>query len=198
MGTIVLAQVRDPKTRKARRVRVQLLGANVEELEQDGMIYYTIPAELIEILKNSEVYARLKTQVMYCFESKYSLLLYEMVERRIGLSYTQSEEFTVKELRELLNVPKGKLERYADFNKYCLKVAQNEVNKLCGFAVEFTPVKIGRKVERVRMMWLPKTGDGKRQAQSLLDSHSVVRRARMKSGFPDLPLLVDTAPFEER
>ena len=35
-------------------------------------------------MRNSEVYARLKTQVMYCFESKYALRLYEMIERRIG------------------------------------------------------------------------------------------------------------------
>src|SRR3546814_1820584 len=76
----------------------------------------------------SEVYARLKTQVMYCFESKYALCLYEMIERRIGLEYKQSEEFTIAELRGLLNVPEGKLERFADFNKYCLKVAQEEIN----------------------------------------------------------------------
>src|SRR3546814_17864533 len=61
-----------------------------------------------------------------------------------------SEEFTIAELRGLLNVPEGKLERIADFNKYCLKVAQEEINKLCPFWVEFTPIKKGSKVERVR------------------------------------------------
>src|SRR3546814_6119053 len=81
----------------------------------------------------------------------------EMIERRIGLEYKQSEEFTIAELRGLLSVPEGKLERFADFNKYCLKVAQEEINKLCPFWVEFTPIKKGRKVERVSMMWLPKT-----------------------------------------
>src|SRR3546814_1884622 len=92
---------------------------------------------------SSDLYARLKTQVMYCFESKYALCLYEMIERRIGLEYKQSEEFTIAELRGLLNVPEGKLERFADFNKYCLKVAQEEINKLCPFWVEFTPIKKG-------------------------------------------------------
>lgn len=60
--------------------------------------------------------------------------------RSIGLEYKQSEEFTIAELRGLLNVPEGKLERFADFNKYCLKVAQDEINKLCPFWVEFTPI----------------------------------------------------------
>lgn len=44
---------------------------------------------------------------MYCFESKYALCLYEMIERRIGLAFKQKEEFTI-ELRGLLNVPPGK------------------------------------------------------------------------------------------
>ena len=88
---------------------------------------------------------------MYCFESKYALCLYEMIERRIGLEYKQKEEFTIEELRGLLNVPEGKLERFADLNKYCLKVAVGEINKLCPFYVEFTPIKKGRKVERVAL-----------------------------------------------
>ncbi|MEV8799130.1 hypothetical protein AB0068_29550, partial [Klebsiella pneumoniae] len=91
--------------------RVQLLGPSDESLEKDGFLHYRIPDELIEILRNSQVYARLKTQVMYCFESKYALCLYEMIERRIGLEYKQKEEFTIEEVRGLLNVPEGKLER---------------------------------------------------------------------------------------
>src|SRR3546814_14370305 len=38
------------------------------------------------------------------FRSQYALCLYEMIERRIGLEYKQSEEFTIAELRGLLNV----------------------------------------------------------------------------------------------
>src|SRR3546814_12541454 len=117
---------------------------------------------------------------MYCFESKYALCLYEMIERRIGLEYKQSEEFTIAELRGLLNVPEGKLERFADFNKYCLKVAQEEINKLCPFWVESTPITKGRKVERVSMMWLPKTLSGRRDAQNLIAHHSIFRRAKLR------------------
>ena len=135
---------------------------------------------------------------MYCFESKYALCLYEMIERRIGLEYKQSEEFTIEELRGLLNVPDDKLERFADFNKYCLKVAADEINKLCPFYVEFTPLKKGRKVERVSMMWLPKTSSGRRDAQNLIDQHSIVRRAKLRGGIPEMPVLVDFALPAER
>lgn len=197
MGTIAIVTIR--KTGKSFKRRVQLLGPSDESLEKDGFLHYRIPEELIEILRNSEIYARLKTQVMYCFESKYALCLYEMIERRIGLEYKQQEEFTIEELRGLLNVPQGKLERFADLNKYCFKVAVEEINKLCPFYVDFTPIKNGRKVERVALHWLPKTSSGKRDAQNLIDQHSIVRRARLRGGIPELPVLVDfTAPAAQR
>ncbi len=195
MGTIAIVTIR--KGGKSFRRRVQLLGPSDESLEKDGFLHYRIPEELIEILRNSEVYARLKTQVMYCFESKYALCLYEMIERRIGLEYKQAETFTIEEIRGLLNVPTGKLERFADLNKYCLKVAKDEINKLCPFAVDFRPIKNGRKVERIELLWFPKTSSGKRDAQSLIDQHSIVRRAKMRGLGADLPVLVDfSAPTE--
>jgi len=197
MGTIAIVTIR--KDGKSYKRRVQLLGPSDESLEKDGFLHYRIPEELIEILRNSQVYARLKTQVMYCFESKYALCLYEMIERRIGLEYKQKEEFTIEELRGLLNVPEGKLERFADMNKYCLKVAVEEINKLCPFYVDSTPIKNGRKVERVALHWFPKTSSGKRDAQNLIDQHSIVRRAKLRGGFPEMPVLVDfSTPPEQR
>lgn len=92
---------------------------------------------------------RLKTQVMYRFELKYPLCLHDVIERRIGLEYKQKEEFTVEELRGLLNVPDGKLERFADVNRYGLKVKVEEINKLFPIYVDFTPIKKNRKVENV-------------------------------------------------
>src|SRR3546814_7181099 len=64
MGTIAIVTIR--KGGKSYKRRVQLLGSSDESLEKDGFLHYRIPEELIEILRNSEVYARLKTQVMYC------------------------------------------------------------------------------------------------------------------------------------
>ena len=82
MGTIAIVTIR--KDGKSYKRRVQLLGPSDESLEKDGFLHYRIPEELIEILRNSQVYARLKTQVMYCFESKYALCLYRSEERRVG------------------------------------------------------------------------------------------------------------------
>src|SRR3546814_18583190 len=101
MVTIAIVTIR--KGGKSYKRRVQLLGSSDKSLEKDGFLHYRIPEELIEILRNSEVYARLKTQGMYCFESKYALCIYEMIERRIGLDSKQNEELTIAGISGLLN-----------------------------------------------------------------------------------------------
>lgn len=66
-------------------------------------------------------------------------------ERRIGLM-KQHEEFSVDEFRAMLGVPEGKLDRFAEFNKHCLKPALAEVNQLTDFDVEVLAIKKGRIV----------------------------------------------------
>lgn len=195
MSTIAIVTIR--KDGKPFKRRVQLLGASDESLERDGYLHYRIPDELIEILRNSEVYARLKTKLMYSFQSKYALCIYEMIEKRIGLEFKRSETFSIEEIRGLLNVPDGKLERFADLNKHCIKVALDEVNRLCPFYVDVKPIKVGRKVERVEVSWWAKTANGKRDAQELLDQHSVVRRAKIRGLSAELPELI-AVPGAER
>ena len=93
---------------------------------------------------------------MYALRSKYSIRLYEMVERRIGLD-KQHEQFTVDQFRAMLGVPDGKLERFADFNKHCLKTALEEVNHLTDFIVQVMAVKKGRAVEKLHLTWFKKS-----------------------------------------
>ena len=58
---------------------------------------------------------------------------------------------------------------------------------------------VGRMVERVSMMWLPKTMSGRRDAQNLIDQHSIVRRAKLRGEIPEMPVLVDfSAPAAEQ
>lgn len=178
MGTLAIATV--VKNGRKRKMRVQLLGPNEEEEEEKGFLYYRFPEELVQLITDSDIYARLKSHVMFCFSSKYALCLYEMVEKRANLEFKQKEEFSLEEFRGLLNVPKGKLQRFADFNKYALKVAAEEINALCDFAVYLTPIKEGRKVAKIRLSWYPKTPEGKRDAMEEIERHRAGRRARIK------------------
>jgi hypothetical protein len=176
-----IAEVKIIRDGKVAIKRVQLLGGNVEQEGERGRLYYTFPKQLIEIVKESEVFGRLKTQIMYCFKSKYALALYEIVQKRIGLKFKQAENFTVEELRSLLGVPKDKLTRFPDFNKYALQPALREVNALSEHYVTVGMIKNGKRVEHLMLMWQEKTAEEKRQVFREIERCSVGRSARIRN-----------------
>ena len=77
----------------------------------DGLVFYSFPAAVRGIIRESSQYARLQKQVMFAFSSKYALALYEMVQKRGNLKFKTSEEFPVDRFRALLGVEPGKLRR---------------------------------------------------------------------------------------
>lgn len=176
-----IAEVKIIRDGKVAIKRVQLLGGNVEQEGERGRLYYTFPKQLIEIVKESEVFGRLKTQIMYCFKSKYALALYEIVQKRVGLKFKQAENFTVEELRSLLGVPKDKLTRFPDFNKYALQPALREVNALSEHHVTIGMIKKGKRVEQLMLMWQEKTAEEKRQVFREIERCSVGRSARIRN-----------------
>lgn len=178
MSAWVKIRARDPQTGEFATFRVHLLGTNKEEDKQDGYFTYTFPPDLLTIISQSKAWATLKSHIMYTLRSKYSIRLYEMIERRIGLD-KQHEEFSIDQLRAMLGVPDGKLERFADFNKYCLKPAIEEVNLLSDFVVEVSAIKVGRGVSKLLVMWLRKSAEERRLAHEEREKSRVGRKARM-------------------
>ena len=75
--------------------RVQLLAGTEESARSDGIVFYSFPAAVRGIIRESSQYARLQKQVMFAFSSKYALALYEMVQKRGNLKFKTSEEFPV-------------------------------------------------------------------------------------------------------
>ena len=160
--------------------RLNLLGTNKEEDAKDGYFYYTFPPDLLAIISESTTWAAIKSQHHVRAAVQVLIRLYEMIERRIGMT-KQHEEFTVDAFRGMIGVPEGKLERFADFNKYCLKPALEEVNHLTDFHVEISAIKKGRAVEKLFMTWLKKRPEELRQAHEEREKSRVGRRARWHS-----------------
>jgi Initiator Replication protein len=167
--------------------KVQLLAPTTEHDDPDGLLYYRFHPELIEILRDSEVFGRLQKDVMFAFTSKYALALYEMGEKRRNLSWKWSETFDLAELRELLGVKPGELEKFGNLNAWCLKPAVAEVNGLADFSVRLDPAKTGRKVTAVKMSWWAKNIDERKAAYSELKRHKLGRRARLTGGAETIP-----------
>ena len=112
--------------------------------------------------------------------SKYSIRLYELIEKRINLDQ-QSEIFDVDDLRARLGVEKDVLPRFADFNKHCLKPCLSEVNQLTDFMVSAGLIKKGRSVMQIQLMWFAKDADALRDAHQERERHRAGRSARRQN-----------------
>ena len=177
MGAIV--KVRVTRNDRTEIQRVQLLGGNSEQETPDGMVRYEFPPALRKILKNSTVFARLQKEVMFALSSKYSLALYEMLQKRGNLKWKSHEDLPLTDFREFLGVPKGKLMLWADLRRYAIEPAVTEVNGLSDYQVEITPQKQGRKITSVRMTWWRKDHQALDTVMYELDQPRVGRKARI-------------------
>jgi hypothetical protein len=160
---------------------IHLLGtvARPEDEEEDGNVYYRFPAELREIIRESSIFARLQTEVMFCFTSKYALALWEMVQKRGNLKHRNTDEFTPDELRKMLGVPHGRLHDFSSFRRFVLLPAVEEVNALSPFMVQLDAIRHGRKVVKLRLIWFAKDEQGLKSAYCEVQRHKAGRSARL-------------------
>ncbi len=174
--TLVVARLPDGKTRT-----VQLLGGTDmdDEDRQDGMLSYCFDLKLIPLLRESTIFGKLELRVIWAFTSKYALALYEAIARRVRLHHVWSEDLDIPALRELLRVPPGKLERFADLNRKALRPALLEVNGLAPFEVHVRERVQSKRVVGVTIGWAFKNEAEKDEAWREVRRPRVGRRARL-------------------
>lgn len=186
--TLVDARLANGKTRT-----VQLLGATDMDAEdrEDGILVYDFHPKLIELLRDSELYARMQMKVIASFNSKYALSLYEIVSARINLRKS-SEVIDIDTLRQWLGIEIGKLKTWSNIKKFALQPALDEVNGLSPFSVEAEPIKRGRKVVEIRLSWAKKEpfSPSEQAAAREVNRAKVGRKARLSGSaekiIPDL------------
>jgi hypothetical protein len=152
-GQVEVRIVRDGK-RYLQSVHLLAAVARPEDEEEDGNVYYRFPAEWREIVQRSDIFARLHTETMFCFTSKYALALYEMVQKRGNLKHKNTEDFGLDEMRGLLRVPRDRLTEYADLRRFALIPAVNEVNAFSPYMVQLDAIRHGKKVAKLRLILL--------------------------------------------
>ena len=197
MGAVAqLRIVRDDGKQYTRRV--QLLSTTDEGTDEDGLLYYSFPAGLRAIIRQSSQFARLQKDVMFSFTSKYALALYELVQKRGNLKYKTSEEFPLDRFRTLLGVDKGKLTRFLHLRQRAIDPAVLEVNGLGEFGCKVESIYRGRKVTAFRLSWWQKNLEEKKATLQELRVSRVGRRARLSGTVeqvtPAPPRLVSSKP----
>ena len=182
MQTIVEVPVTGSNGKPATK-RVALLSDTTtsdDEGDPTGEVVYALSKGLRDIIKNSTVWGRIQSQVMFAFTSKYALALYELLQKRVNLSHVWSEEFEIEDFRRLLGVPDGRLVEFFNLNSRCLKPALLEVNALADHGVRLEPLRRGKAVYAIKMHWWKKTRQERELAYMELQRSKVGRLPRLK------------------
>lgn len=159
MSAIVVIKIRNNQNGNPATRQIQLLGANETE-DFGGFIEYSFPDDLVKIIKDTQIFARLHTKVMFELSSKYSLALYEFLQKRKNLQYINHETLTVEETRGLIGVGKHKLKSFGHLNDKALKPAVKEVSFLTEFEIKAEPIRTGRAITHIKFSWQKKTDIG--------------------------------------
>lgn len=180
--TIVKARLSDGRVRQ-----VQLLGGVDfhDDDRPDGTLTYGFDNRLVALLQQSSIFAKLELRVIYQFQSKYALALYEGICRRVHKAQCV-EEFSLDDFRELLRVEPGRLESFGKLNERAIRPALLEVNGLADFEVSVRPRKHGKRVIGVTVAWTWKDKDRRREAWAECQRPRVGRKARLKGQVEDI------------
>ena len=160
--------------------RFQLLGGNNmgDPTRPRGELTYSFDKRLIAAVKDSISFGKLEIAVMAAFSSKYALALYEHVARRVNLRNRFSEEYSVEELREILDVQPGQLKAFGNFKQRAITPALEEVNLWAPFNVSLAYKKTGQRVTHVSLHWIWKDREQRKATFAELEKSKVGRRAR--------------------
>ena len=186
MKTIVEVPTKDENGAPATKFVPILSDSTVTDNENSphGQVKYSFSPGMREIIKDSTLWGRVRSAVVFAFTSKYALALYELIAPRINLKHKWQEKFTVEDLRALLGVPDGKLERIPNLLQKVIEPALLEVNGLSGFGVAIEPIRNGGKlrgfVTGFLVSWWPKDIPDLQAAYDELKRAKVGRMARLQ------------------
>lgn len=172
------------------------------EVSGDTLITWSFGAMFRDMARDSNHWAILDRQAVFHLGSKYSVLLFQYISSLTNLKHVTSKRFTVTELRGVLGVPDGKLERFTHLNSRALQSAIAEINSdLTRLTLTATLHKIGRTVAEVEIAWEVKEDLTKVKAEH--DRPKVGRKARQNGtaetpvlSFPSSGSIKDTQPWD--
>ena len=133
--------------------QIQLLGPTKIE---GRVLHYRILEDLIEVLSNPRIYGRINFGVLDNLNSKYGLILYELLQARLHwlVDGVGTWLVTVDHLRNLFECV-DKFQNFKDFRIRVLQMAVDDVNKNTEWQVEWTETKRGRAVHSIQFTFRP-------------------------------------------
>jgi hypothetical protein len=157
------------------------------EVSDDLLVAWWFGRAFREMAEKSCHWAILDRQTVFALSSKYSILLFQHIASLVNLDHIISKTFTVAELRTVLGVPEGKMDRFSNLNQRVIQPAISEINQISRLMLTATPRKVGRTVASVTISWEEKPLEQKQDTKRELDRPKVGRKAR-QNGTAEIPV----------
>lgn len=146
------------------------------ELTGDILVSWAFGRSFRRMAEESNHWAILDRQTVFHLGSKYSVLLFQHIASLTGLRHVQEKTFTLPDLRAVLGVTGGKLDRFADLHRRAIQPSIAEINQLSRLTLTATPNKVGRSVVSVTIGWAAKNDPA--AAKREIAGSKVGRKAR--------------------
>lgn len=143
-------------------------------LTQGGsMCRLLIPPAAIRAIRAPETFAKIEITAAYKLKGHARRLYAALADKkRMGKPYWS---FTLDELRRIFDLH-DKYSTWADFRRYVLIPALDEINDYGTVSVKAKPEKAGRSIVGVRFDWQWKTIDEARETDEENERHTLARR----------------------
>jgi len=149
-----------------------------DEVYGDLVISWYFSRMFTRVAAASDHWAIIDRHTAFRLKSRYSMLLFQHISSLVKQAHVTKKVFTVSELRAVLGVGAGKLERFANLNARAIQPAIEEISTESRFVLVATPQKKGRTIVSIEIEWFEKSGDERKSLKAEMDRHSAGRQAR--------------------
>jgi len=146
------------------------------ELSGDLLVSWYFGRTFREMADKSNHWAIIDRQTVFHLSSKYAVLMFQHLASLAGMGRLSSKTFTIPELRALLGVTSGKMERFSNLMQRAIAPAVAEINQISRLHLDVTTNKVGRTVASVTIKW--RVNADRKEARAELERHSAGRKAR--------------------
>lgn len=141
-------------------IRVELSGSVVTDVAREingfeNQIAWRHSDAFRKTVLTSQTWGLLSADCILAMDSRYALRLYQWACVRVGRRQ-MCETVPLDQLRRMLDVPSTSYPRWADFVRYVLQRAVDEVNFLTPISLEWEPVTERRRISGVKITWWSK------------------------------------------
>ena len=118
---------------------------------KNGIIEYSFPHQVINMLLEPKMFAKINLVAIKGLRSRYSIALYELAEDYLN---AQIPKMKMSDFRLLMGVEDGKYSKFSMFQRRVIDVAVNEINQSehINFILSYELIKTGRKITHIKFI----------------------------------------------